>query len=86
MSKIIEGNRELPDSYWWQFMFDTYAVTQAVAVRRQADLHKDVASLGVVPGDVANAGLGWAVAERCVGAALVVVVDPVWQGLLAGCR
>jgi hypothetical protein len=46
VSKIIDGNRELPDSYWWQFMFDTYAVTQAVAVRRQADLHKDVASLG----------------------------------------
>lgn len=46
VSKIIENNGQLPDSYWWQFMWDTYAVTQAVAVRRQADTHKDVASLG----------------------------------------
>ena len=46
VSKIIEDNGQLPDSYWWQFMWDTYAVTQAVAVRREADIHKDVASLG----------------------------------------
>jgi len=46
VSKIIENNGQLPDSYWWQFMWETYAVTQAVAVRREADIHKDVASLG----------------------------------------
>lgn len=46
VSKIIKDNGQLPDSYWWQFMWDTYAVTQAVAVRREADIHKDVASLG----------------------------------------
>jgi hypothetical protein len=44
--EIIEGNAELPDSYWWEFMRDTYATTQAVAVRRQADTHPDAASLG----------------------------------------
>jgi len=35
--------------------------------------------LAVVPGDVPNAGEGSAVAERAVGAPLVVVADPVWQ-------
>ena len=35
--------------------------------------------LAVGPEDVPNAGSGWSVAERGVGAALVVVVDPVWQ-------
>jgi hypothetical protein len=38
----------------------------------------------VGPEDVPNADAGWAVAERGVGAALVVVVDPVWQRLPTG--
>jgi hypothetical protein len=46
VSQIIQDNGQLPDSYWWAFMRNTYAPTQAVAVRRQADTHKDVASLG----------------------------------------
>ena len=33
--------------------------------------------LAVVPGDLANAGDGWPVAEGAVAASLVVVVDPV---------
>jgi hypothetical protein len=45
-TKIIAANGQLPDSYWWEFMRSTYATTQAVAVRRQADTHRDVASLG----------------------------------------
>jgi hypothetical protein len=45
-SKILEDNGTLPDSYWWEFMRDTYGHTQAVAVRRQADTHRDAASLG----------------------------------------
>lgn len=36
---------ELPESYWWELMLDTYATTQAIAVRRQADPHPDAASL-----------------------------------------
>jgi transposase InsO family protein len=40
--------------------------------------------LGVVPGDVPNAVDGWAVVEGAVGALLVVVADPVWQGGPAG--
>jgi hypothetical protein len=45
VSKIIQAHGSLPDSYWWEFMLDTYITTQAVAVRRQADTHRDVASL-----------------------------------------
>jgi hypothetical protein len=36
---------ELPPSYFWQYLGDTYAATQALAIRRQADLRKDVISL-----------------------------------------
>ena len=39
--------------------------------------------LAVVPLEVANAADGWPVAEGAVGALLVVVVEPVWQGELA---
>lgn len=46
VQRIIADNGSLPDSYWWEFMRDTYAITQAVAVRRQVDTHRDVASLG----------------------------------------
>ena len=35
--------------------------------------------LAVEPGDLANAVHGGSVAERAVGASLVVVSDPVWQ-------
>jgi hypothetical protein len=45
VSKMLEANGQLPESYWWEFMRDTYATTQAVAVRRQADTHRDAASL-----------------------------------------
>lgn len=46
VSEILAANPGLPESYWWEFMRDTYATTQAVAVRRQADLTRGVASLG----------------------------------------
>jgi hypothetical protein len=46
VASILQRNGQLPDSYWWKFMRDTYVDTQAVAVRRQADTHRDAASLG----------------------------------------
>jgi hypothetical protein len=47
VAKILDDNSQsLPESYWWEFMRDTYGTTQAVAVRRQADTHRDAASLG----------------------------------------
>jgi hypothetical protein len=45
LASILEQNPGLPESYWWEFMLDTYATTQAAAVRRQADAHTDAASL-----------------------------------------
>lgn len=33
---MLAENPLLPDSHWWEFLRDTYATTQAVAVRRQA--------------------------------------------------
>jgi hypothetical protein len=42
---MLRANPDLPESYWWEFMGDTYAVTQAVALRRQVDTRRDVISL-----------------------------------------
>jgi hypothetical protein len=46
VQQMIADNGQLPDSYWWEFMRDTYAITQAVAVRRQVYADKDAQSLG----------------------------------------
>jgi hypothetical protein len=46
IGRIIDEHGSLPDSYFWEYHRDIYAVTQAVAVRRQADIHRDAASLG----------------------------------------
>lgn len=43
---IIERNGSLPPSYWFEFSSDTYATTQAVAIRRQAEVDPRVISLG----------------------------------------
>src|SRR4051794_31184307 len=45
VTRILSANKTLPDSYWWEFMVDTYITTQAMAVRRQADIDERVASL-----------------------------------------
>jgi hypothetical protein len=37
---------DLPESYWWEYLQDTYVVTQAAAVRRQVDSSSEAASLG----------------------------------------
>src|SRR4051794_21594734 len=52
VSAMLSDNADLPHSYWWEFMFETYAITQASAVRRQADNRKDVDSLMRVIMDV----------------------------------
>jgi hypothetical protein len=48
MQEIIDKNADLKttESYFWEFIFDIYAKTQAQAVRRQADVDKQAASLG----------------------------------------
>ena len=52
VAKLIADNEDLPESYWWEFMVDTYATTQAVAIRRQADSRKDVISFARLLVDV----------------------------------
>ena len=54
VQELIKNNGQLPDSYWWEFMRDTYGATQAVAVRRQADTHRDVASLGKLIAEISD--------------------------------
>jgi hypothetical protein len=54
LADVIENNGSLPPSAWWQHHFDIYAETQAMAVRRQADLHPDVASLGKLLSEVSE--------------------------------
>jgi hypothetical protein len=48
MEEIVNGNSAVKgtESYLWEFLFNTYAKTQAIAVRRQADTDDQVASLG----------------------------------------
>ena len=52
VAKLIGDNNELPDSYWWEYMVDTYVTTQAVAVRRQADTTRNTASFARLLMDV----------------------------------
>lgn len=54
IGKVIEEHGDLPPSAWWEHYFDVYAETQAMAVRRQADLHPDVASLGKLLAEVTD--------------------------------
>src|SRR5438093_696490 len=44
--RMVREHGSLPDSYWWEFMRGNYNVTQAVAIRRQADTGPRVISLG----------------------------------------
>jgi hypothetical protein len=46
VGEIIDANGALPPSYWFEFSTDTYATTQAVAIRRQAEVDTRVISLG----------------------------------------
>jgi hypothetical protein len=54
VTRILAANKSLPDSYWWEFMVDTYITTQAIAVRRQADLDGRVASLARLISEIRN--------------------------------
>jgi hypothetical protein len=54
LAEVIETHGSLPPSAYWEHYFNVYAETQAMAVRRQADLHPDVASLGKLVSDVSE--------------------------------
>ncbi len=42
----MEANGDLPPSYFVEFLQDSYAITQAVAIRRLSENNKDSVSLG----------------------------------------
>jgi hypothetical protein len=44
----LANNRRLPspESYWWEYVLDTYVVTQSIAIRRQLDQGPNAVSLG----------------------------------------
>jgi hypothetical protein len=48
IEEIIRDHGSLPASAYWEHYFDIYAETQAMAVRRQADTHRGVASLAMI--------------------------------------
>jgi hypothetical protein len=54
VDRIATENGQLPDSYFWTFLQDTYATSQAVAVRRQAELKSSVRTLGRLLVEVAE--------------------------------
>jgi hypothetical protein len=54
LDNVIRENQPLPDSAFWPYHRNVYAASQAVAIRRQVDQHKDVASLGKLLSELAD--------------------------------
>ena len=52
--RVAAENEQLPDSYFWDFLRDIYAASQAVAVRRQADVDPRTITLGRLLCEVAG--------------------------------
>ena len=52
LAEVIAAHGSLPPSAYWEHYFNIYAETQAMAVRRQADLRPDVASLAKLLSEV----------------------------------
>jgi len=46
VDEIVRANPKLPESYFFEYLSDTYAATQSVAVRRQAESADNVQTLG----------------------------------------
>jgi hypothetical protein len=90
LERTLAENEALPESYWWEFLHDTYAASQAMAVRRQADTHRDVACLGKVIQEVRDDPTR---ISRDYWVGLWGTADPVelqaaqaqWQSAFAGC-
>jgi hypothetical protein len=49
---VAAANPTLPESYWWQFLVEVYGASQASAVRRLADAHREAVSLRRVMSEV----------------------------------
>lgn len=57
-AEIVTANVTLAEtpSSWWDYHRDMYAITQAVGVRRQADVDRDVASLAKIISEMQHHG------------------------------
>jgi hypothetical protein len=54
VQSMLGANDQLPESIWWNLMHDTYATTQAVAVRRQAVPDRDSRNLGTLLAELSD--------------------------------
>lgn len=54
VGRIVTEHGALPPSHFFDFLADTYAATQAIAVRRQAEVDPRVISLGVLLHEIAD--------------------------------
>jgi len=52
--RMLEESEPRPDSAWWALITDTYIVTQAVAVGRQAAVNPDAAALARLVSEIAD--------------------------------
>ena len=52
------ANKSLPESYFFEYLEDTYATTQAVAVRRQAEARSRVVTLGQLVTEIRDEAKG----------------------------
>jgi hypothetical protein len=54
VGKTVEDNTSLPPSYYFDYLRDTYATTQAVGIRRQAETRSGVITLGRLITEIAS--------------------------------
>jgi hypothetical protein len=63
VGRIVAEHGELPPSHFFNFLRDTYAASQALAIRRQAEVGRRVISLGTlldeIAGDPERLSRGW---------------------------
>jgi len=52
--EIADANEQLPESLFWGYFQDTYAVTQGAAVRRQGEVSPRVGSLAKLIAEIAE--------------------------------
>jgi hypothetical protein len=75
----IRAGGDLPDSAFWEYLDSTYAVSQAVAIRRLVDRHRGTASLRNLIAEIADdaAGSGRPRLTRAFWVGLWDTTDPI---------
>jgi hypothetical protein len=54
IGEIVREHGDLPESAFWEYLGSTYAVSQAVAIRRLVDTHRDTVSLRNLIAEIAD--------------------------------